>query len=523
MPSFVLPLLVAIPLGVSALVALVTQSMRFGWNDNQAGPLYQAGSHARLGLLAGTYATVAGLLWWCAASLDDSGFIVHTVGGYNPGVGIPFVFDHAAAFMLVAVLVMSSLALVGAHIFEDISSHPHFSTLVLLLIAGVNGAILTGDLFNLFVFVEVMLLPSYALVAIAGSWRRLAVGRLFVVINLLTSTVLLAGVGLVYATAGTVNIAALSGAAQDPMVAIATGLILLALAIKAGIAPVHGWLPRTYPEASASVMALFAGIHTKVSIFVFIRIWAVIFDVDGTMLWTILVLALVSMVWGSLAANGMRYLREVFAYLMVAGVGTIFMIFSVSAIAASTFAHSTGVLVIGVTATLMYLLHHMFTVGALIATSGAVEHQLHTDKINRLRGIGMRAPLFMGLLAVGMASLAGLPFTSGMIAKLQAVLLLVSVGSWWSFTALGVLIVSSLFTLVVLVFLGSQLVWGKTNEHVLGSSSRAGVPTRLLWPAVITMCGVVALFIGAPVVTGWAELAASALVNTSGYVTAVGA
>src|SRR5699024_12077211 len=91
----------------------------------------------------------------------------------------------------------------------------YFSPPALLLLAGANGALLTGELFNLFVFVEVMLLPSYALIAMTGTWRRLGIGRLFVVINLITSTLLLAGVGFVYATAGSVNLAVLAGAATE--------------------------------------------------------------------------------------------------------------------------------------------------------------------------------------------------------------------------------------------------------------------------------------------------------------------
>ena len=146
---------------------------------------------------------------------------------------------------------------------------------------GANGALLTGDLFNLFVFVEVMLLPSYALIAMTGGWRRLGVGRLFVVVNLLTSTVLLAGVGFVYASAGAVNIAALAGAAsEDGRVAAALGIVVMALCIKAGAVPVHGWLPRAYPGTSAGVMALFSALHTKVALYAVIRIWATAFDLD---------------------------------------------------------------------------------------------------------------------------------------------------------------------------------------------------------------------------------------------------
>ncbi len=125
-----------------------------------------------------------------------------------------------------------------------------------MLVGGVNGALLTGDLFNLFVFIEVMLLPSYALLAITGTWRRLGVGRLFVLINLLTSTILLIGSASCTGWSGTVTMAELVGVAQeDPRAALAVGVVLFALSIKAGVVPLHGWLPRSYPATSSGIMA----------------------------------------------------------------------------------------------------------------------------------------------------------------------------------------------------------------------------------------------------------------------------
>ena len=135
------------------------------------------------------------------------------VGGFIPGVAIPIVSDSFTALMLVATGVVAALSILFCDLTGEFARSRYFAPLVLLLLAGANGALLTGDLFNLFVFVEVMLLPSYALIAMTGGWRRLGVGRLFVVVNLLTSTVLLAGVGFVYASAGAVNLAALAGAA----------------------------------------------------------------------------------------------------------------------------------------------------------------------------------------------------------------------------------------------------------------------------------------------------------------------
>src|SRR5690554_5925799 len=158
-------------------------------------------------------------------------------------------------------LLIGASAWFGVVTGEDRS--PFFPALVAVLAAGVYGALLTADVFNLFVFIEVMLLPSYGLIAITGGWKRLKAGRLYVTVNLLTSTVYLIGVGLMYGAAGSVHLGKLAGAARESdLVAAAGGVMILALLVKAAVVPAHGWLTRTYPDTSPTVTALFSGLHT---------------------------------------------------------------------------------------------------------------------------------------------------------------------------------------------------------------------------------------------------------------------
>src|SRR5699024_2470276 len=143
----------------------------------------------------------------------------------------------------------------------------YFAPLALLLLAGANGTLLTGDLFNLFVFLEVMLQPSYALIAMTGTRRRLGIGRLLGWNTLPTSPLRLAGVRFLYATAGRVTRAALAGAATEHgRVAPALRIVLRALCITAGAVPGHGWLPRSFRGTSSRVMALFSWLHCKVAL-----------------------------------------------------------------------------------------------------------------------------------------------------------------------------------------------------------------------------------------------------------------
>src|SRR5699024_2980883 len=148
----------------------------------------------------------------------------------------------------------------------------------LMMLTGVYGALLTGDLFNFFVFVEVMMLPAYALIAVTGTWRRLGIGRLYVMINLLTSTMLLIGVGFVYGSTGPGTLAGLADRGRPAgQAGSGLGVGLLSLSTKAGGAPVHGWLVRSYPNTSAGRMALFSGLHAKVGLYAIYRIYTTVY------------------------------------------------------------------------------------------------------------------------------------------------------------------------------------------------------------------------------------------------------
>ena len=342
MTGHLLPLFFAVPIVTAALATVMPWAV------------------GRRILLYGTLgASVAGAATLAATHVTQP-VLAAQVGGFVPGVAIAFASDSTSALFLLVTGVVSLISLWYCDLTGELDRNRLFTALALLLLAGVNGALLTGDLFNLFVCVEVMLLPSYALVSMTGTWRRLGVGRLFVIVNLLTSTVLLAGVGLVYAVSGTVNMAALAGAArQDGRLATAVGLILVALCIKAGSVPVHGWLPRSYPATSPGVMALFAGVHTKVALYAIVRIWSTVVGIDPSWAWLLLVAAVVSTAWGALASTHPKVVREVLAWQMVSGVGVI-----LSALAIGS--GRSGVAAAGLVGALVYTVHHMLTMGALI-------------------------------------------------------------------------------------------------------------------------------------------------------------
>lgn len=446
--------------------------------------------------------------------------IAHNVGGFIPGVAIPFVSDTLTALMLT--VTSFTVAVTSAFLVRTGEDRYRFMpALALMLTGGVNGALLTGDLFNLFVFIEVMLLPSYALIAITGTWRRLGIGRLFVVVNLTTSTMLLIGVALVYATAGTVNLAELVGAAaDDPRVGLGVAVVLLALGIKAGVAPVHGWMPRSYPATSAGVMALFSATHSKVALYAIYRVYATTYE--GAASWSpvLALIVLTTILVGVFSTLGEHIMRRALAWQMVSGVGHILVglaLFTELSLAAGIF----------------YLIHHVVTMGALLLTSGAIEQTYGSGRYERLAGIARRDPWVATAYAFALLSLVGLPPSAGFFAKVGLIQASAAAGGWQSWTFITVITLAALVTLIGVQKLWSGVFWGPQMENYRPDNPRSGrgrrvpLPRDLLVTAPLALPGAVLvasqlfIFAFAGAVIALALRAAGDLTDLAPYVEAV--
>lgn len=447
--------------------------------------------------------------------------LAHGVGGFVPGVAIPFVSDTLSAVML-TVTGLSTAACAWFLTATGQDRYRFVSPLALMLTGGVNGALLTGDLFNLFVFIEVMLLPSYALIAVTGTWRRLGIGRLFILVNLLTSTFLLIGVGFVYGVAGTVNLAALAGrAADDPRTGVAVAVVLLALVIKGGVVPVHGWLPRSYPATSAGVMALFAGLHTKVALYAVYRVYATLYDGrPAPWSWVLAAVAVLTMVVGAVSTINERRIRAAMAFQMVSGVGHILLglvVFTGLSLAAGVF----------------YLAHHVVTMAALLLSAGAIEHTYGSGRFDRLNGLMRRDRLVTVVVALGLFSLVGLPPTSGVWGKVGLVAGAAQSAGALPWVLIGGVIVASLASLMALQRLWAEVFWGPPLERYRPDDPRTGrggavplpdtvvVSGRLAAPGAVMLLLSVLMFLGAGVLWPVAEAAGAGLLDLVPYVEAV--
>jgi multicomponent K+:H+ antiporter subunit D len=412
-----------------------------------------------------------GLALALMTAVSDGEILVYALGHWPAPFGIVLVADRLAAWMLVITTLLALFALLDAIRGADTAGR-HFHILFQFQLFGLNGAFLTGDLFNLFVFFEVLLIASYGLLLHGGGPERTRAGLHFVVVNLVGSTLFLFAVGTLYGVLGTLNMADLAvkaAAAPPENVALirAAGLVLFGVfALKAALLPFHLWLPAAYAHASAPVAALFA-IMTKVGAYSMLRVHTLIFGAGagpaaGLSEPWLLPLALATVIVGMLGAVASTHLRRQVAWLVVASVGSLLAAFGLATTA-------------GLAAGLYYLPHTTFATAALFLLADAIARRRGAlgDRLDP--GPATASPrLLGGLFFVAAMAVAGLPPLSGFLGKfltLHAALdhpLL----PW----IMGTVLAGGLLGLIALARTGSLLFY-----RVLPSEARAAEP----WPALV--------------------------------------
>lgn len=474
-----------------------------------------------LGLIIPAVGIVGGVLLVSqVAGGGDSTVVSDNVGAFMGGVSIPLAADTLSAVMITTTAIVAFAANWFAEAVRE--SHARFyPAMTLMLLGGVWGSFLTADLFNLFVFIEVMLMPSFGLLAMTGTWARLAAARTFILVNLVTSLALLSGVGLVYAVAGTTNIAALAGAAGERasegfpegsfgtqwQLWLALGVVLIALAVKAGAAPVHTWLPRAYGSTSPSVMALFSGLHTKVGVYAILRVYMTIFEGDQRWALPILVFAVIGMLIGGYAALGEATLRGVISYQMVNGIPFILV--------ALAFLGGSAELMLS--AAIFYMLHHMITAAAMIMAAGAVEETYGTGRLRRLSGLLRRDPMVSIVFAAAAMSIIGFPPFSGLWGKLMLIFAMVRDAGWLAWVGVAALIIASVGALISMIHVWRKVFWGKPMDKQDMDPSLA-VSARLTLPSATMMLVSFGMFILIGPIAQITGDAAESLVDTTNYV-----
>ncbi len=409
-------------------------------------------------MFAGLLATGVALV----AATRDGGAIATRVGNWPTGLAIPWVADGASALFVLAAVAVSGLCIVVA-VARDEDRHQLFHPLVAILLAGVLGSFVTGDLFNLFVTFEVMLIASYVLVALRGGRDEVRASVIYVAVNLLASTVLLIGIALVYGAAGTVELAALHEVVtRVPNAGIGASLVAVAIAVKASLVPVHAWLPRVYPVAGPAVTALFSALLTKAGVYVLYRLSATVFADHSGYRTALLVAAGVTMVVGVLGAVGRGDVRGILSFHMVSQVG--YLVLPVGLGTAAAF-----------TAGLVYLLQYLAVKGSLFLSAAAIESLAGTGQLARLGGmLRTRPAIAIGFLLPAL-SLAGIPPTSGFVGKFLLVRAAFEVDH---LVIGGVAVAVSFATLLSMLKIWNGAFWGEPSPDVV--SEPAGVRLGLV-------------------------------------------
>ncbi|MDQ2678950.1 MAG: Na+/H+ antiporter subunit D [Actinomycetota bacterium] len=445
--------------------------------------------------------------------VDTVGIAVMQAGAWPAPIGITLVADLFSALMLVISLATVLAVLVYAIGQPGVDDdQPVFHPVYLVLTAGVSLALLTGDLFNLFVAYEITLAASYVLITLGARRDQVRTGMTYVIINLLASTFFVITIAWIYAATGTVNMADLSGklaALPDNVRTALSLLLLLVFGIKAAIFPLFFWLPDSYPTARTPVTAVFAGLLTKVGVYSIIRTQTLFFPSDHAST-VLLVIAGLTMVVGVLGAIAQNDMKRILSFHIVSQIG--YMVLGLALFTVS-----------GIAGAVLFILHQIPVKTALFLSAGMVEQSAGSTALNRVGGLIRRAPVTAALFLLAALSLAGIPPLSGFVGKLA----IVQAGfSAQQYAIVGVSIVVSLFTLFSMVKIWNGVFWGTAEDPTVrlaltAPDERLDVP-RTMTSATVALVGLtlaIALFAG-PIYER-CERAAAGLVDPTPYITAV--
>ncbi|HEY6531048.1 MAG TPA: Na+/H+ antiporter subunit D [Acidimicrobiales bacterium] len=433
-----------------------------------------------------------------------------TLGGWPAVVGIALVADLFSALLLVVSLITVLAVLVFAvgqrHSDDLVAFHPTY----LALTAAVSLSFLTGDLFNLFVSFEVMLAASYVLITLGGRRAQIRHGMTYVIINMIASALFLTAIAFIYAAMGTVNLADLSekmGGVPEHLVTALSLLFLVVFGTKAAVFPVFSWLPDSYPTARAPVVAVFAGLLTKVGVYAMVRTQTLLFPHDGP--WTVLlVLAGLTMIVGVLGAIAQNDMKRILSFHIVSQIGYMVLglgLFTVSGVAGAVF----------------FIVHQIPVKTSLFLVSGLVEESAGSTALDRVGGLLRRTPLTAALFGLAALSLAGIPPFSGFVGKLS----LVEAGfGAQEYAIVAVSLVGSLLTLFSMAKIWNGVFWGvaeRPTRAVSDGAARLRAPILMTGSTIVLVGVTVAIAVFAGPIYDLCHRAADSLLHPAAYVDAV--
>ncbi|WP_411953505.1 Na+/H+ antiporter subunit D [Alkalibacillus sp. S2W] len=438
----------------------------------------------------------------------QNGSIVGQAGGWAAPYGISIVGDPLAILLVLTTNIIGTAAIFYApRILEEKQERFYFYALYFLLIAGVSGAFMTGDLFNLFVFFEVLLMASYGLIVLGNGKAQLRESFKYVLFNLFSSMLFIVSVAYIYAITGTVNLAHLAErveTVEQQGVLTAVGMILFfVFAVKAAVFPLYYWLPNSYVVPNPVVSALFGALLTKVGIYSIIRVYTLIFVHETAITHSIFIwLAMFTMLFGVIGALSTHNVKLIVTYNIIPAVGFMLMgigLYTPEAIAGSVY----------------YLMHDMVIKGALFFLIGALVIAAGTKDLRQMSGVIQKYPLLGWVFFIASLILAGVPPFSGFIGK---ILLLEGGLRQEEFLLVIVALLSSLLILLSMMRIFVYGFWGELMDGLSNERKRI---RQLTIPGVVLVGLAIFLGIGAEFVYPQIESISNMLYERTDYISSV--
>jgi len=451
-------------------------------------------------------------------SVQQGGIQAVQMGGWQAPYGITLVADLFSAIMVLLTGLMGvTIAVYSLTSIDNKRVAFGYYPLLHFLLMGVCGAFLTGDLFNLYVWFEVMLIASFVLLALGGERAQLEGAVKYVTLNLIASAIFLAAVGILYGIAGTLNLAdlarRLSIIGDQELVYVAAMLLLIAFGVKAALFPLFFWLPASYHTPPIAVTALFSGLLTKVGVYSLMRVFTLVF-VEQMAATTylqplLLTLAGLTMVTGVLGAVAQYEVRRLLSFHIISQIGYLLMglgLYSVAALAGAIF----------------FMAHVILAKSALFLISGIVQQLQGTYQLKLQGGLYRTHPTLALLFLVPALSLAGLPPFSGFFAKLALVRAGLSQGE---FVIIAVALGVSILTLFSMIKIWTEAFWKEAPPPTApgkgGKAQPRPIGVSLVAPVLLLALLSIVIGVAAEPLFGLATRAAEQLMTPTGYLQAV--
>ncbi|MEL6646552.1 MAG: Na+/H+ antiporter subunit D [Pseudomonadota bacterium] len=443
----------------------------------------------------------------------SEGVVAGTMGNWPAPFGIVLVADYLSAVMIVITAITGlAVSIYALGEVEERLEKLGYHALFQVLLGGVVGAFVTGDLFNLYVWFEVMLISSFGLLILGGSKEQIDGGVKYVVLNLVSTVLFLSGIGLLYGMTGTLNMADLAvtvpNLENQGLVTVIAMMFMVAFGVKAAVFPLFFWLPAAYHTPLFSVSAVFAGLLTKVGVYALMRMFTLIFVGDISITHEILLwVAAATMTTGVLGAAAQTDFRKILSFHIVSQIG--YMVLGL--------ALYTPLALVGA---VFYLVHHIIVKANLFLISGLAQKLTGDTELRRIGGLYKSAPFLAALFLIPAFSLAGFPPLSGFWAKYVLVKASLDVEAWFiAFVALAV----GLLTIYSMTKIWAEAFWSPHPDGVEPTLDKA--PASVVQPMLAPIVGLAALTIVIGLFPqpflSFAETSAAQLLEPTAYIETV--